>query len=125
MMFKMGLSTVLPSLRWFFSHSCHAPFTFDSTSNHMGTAHYFSKVSKQISKKQIVVNSMASIVELVKQGAGVAAVPLHAFENSTKHLHSMDLRVQGQIYLAYWKYESWPRYMKEFFDILEESKFKS
>lgn len=76
---------------------------------------------KKRSQKTIVVNSMTTILKLVRKGVGIAIVPDHTVEKDM-NLHSYDLKgLQKQhIHLSSLNFKSMPEHIKALVDIIKK-----
>jgi DNA-binding transcriptional LysR family regulator len=76
---------------------------------------------KKRSQKIIVVNSITTILKLVKKGVGIAIVPDHTVEPEMK-LHSYDVKgLQKQhIHLSSLNLKAMPDYLKTLMDIIKK-----
>ncbi len=92
------------------------PWVVYSTSDHLF------KLSKEHSKTVIVVQSITSIINLVKAGAGVAIVPDHALRPGHK-LFTAELAEfkNPGIYMTSLNYKTWPGKIKEFMEAIKSA----
>lgn len=82
---------------------------------------HFFKVYKKRSNRIIQVNSMTTILQLVKSNVGIAIVPDHLIKNSDK-LQQYDIKNASQhsttIYMATLNYKNMPSHLKNFKDLI-------
>jgi DNA-binding transcriptional LysR family regulator len=78
---------------------------------------------KKRSSKTIVVNSITTILKLVKRGVGIAIVPDHTVDADMK-LNSYDLKgMQKQnIHLSSLNFKTMPEHLKQLVDIVKRTK---
>jgi len=76
---------------------------------------------KNRSHKTIVVNSITTILKLVRKGVGIAIVPDHTVDPEMK-LHAYDLKglTKQHIHLSSLNFKSMPEHMKELVDVIKK-----
>ena len=79
------------------------------------------QLHKKRSNKIIVVNSITTILKLVKRGVGIAIVPEHTIDQDF-HLKSYDLKglQKGFIHLSSLNFKSMPEHIKQLVDVIKK-----
>ncbi len=77
---------------------------------------------KRLSPRFIQVNSMTAVVNLVRQGLGIAIVPTHILGNDTTLIRQKIPRFKNPaIYLSTHRYEFVPAYLKPMLELLRQA----
>lgn len=78
-------------------------------------------LNKKRSNKTIVVNSITTILKLVRKGVGIAIVPDHTVEPEM-HLKTYDLKglQKGNIHLSSLNFKTMPAHIKQLVDIIQK-----
>ena len=80
---------------------------------------FLKKASRKLSTRFIRVNSVESIIRLVKNGLGIAIVPSHLLtDKKNLKTYQMDKIKQGQVYLALPNYKNMPKVFQKIVDHL-------
>lgn len=82
---------------------------------------HFSFQSQQI----VRINSMTSILKLVKEGVGIAVVPSHMlYADQSLYKLSMSNGDASSVYITMLNYERMPTYLKQFYSFITEKRKK-
>ncbi|MEM7646475.1 MAG: LysR substrate-binding domain-containing protein, partial [Pseudomonadota bacterium] len=82
---------------------------------------FLKKVSKKISPRFLKVNSVASIMEFVRLGAGVAVIPSHLVQaKSDLFVKKLDQLGRGKIYLSLPNYRMMPKVIQALVDHISD-----
>lgn len=79
------------------------------------------QLNKKRSNKIIVVNSITTILKLVKRGVGIAIVPEHTIDQD-QHLKTYDLKglQKGYIHLSSLNFKTMPEHIKQLVDVIKK-----
>lgn len=78
------------------------------------------KISAIASESVVVVNSITTIVNLVKNNVGIAIVPDHALKNSNGlNMYPLKDQKKSNIYMSSLNYKVLPNYIKEITDLIK------
>lgn len=86
-----------------------------------GESDYFFDFFKKHSKRTIMVESITSMIKLVKEGVGIAVVPTHSVRDEKLWTHDIKGIKRPQIYLSTLNYQSLPKYLKQLTDIVKKN----
>lgn len=78
-----------------------------------GESDYFFDIYKKHSSRTIMVESITSIIKLVKDGVGVAIVPSHTILDEKLRTYDVKGIKRPQIYLSTLNYQTLPKYLEQ------------
>jgi DNA-binding transcriptional LysR family regulator len=79
------------------------------------------QIYKKKSHQIIVVNSMTSILRLVKSGVGIAIVPDHTLGENDLHIYELKGLKKQHIHLSSLNLKRPPNYLKEILDLIKKN----
>lgn len=78
-----------------------------------GESDYFFDFFKKHSKRTIMVESITSMIKLVKEGVGIAVVPTHSVKDEKLWTHEIKGIKRPQIFLSTLNYQAFPKYLDQ------------
>lgn len=85
-----------------------------------GESDYFFDLYKKHSNRTIMVESITSIIKLVKEGIGVAVVPSHTIKDEKLTTYDVKGVKRPQIFLSTLSYQTLPKYLQQLTEIVKK-----
>lgn len=81
---------------------------------------HFFQLFKKRSEKTIVVNSITTILKLVRKGVGIAIVPDHTVDDKNLRVYDLKGLQKQHIHLSSLNFKSMPEHIKQLVDIIKK-----
>jgi DNA-binding transcriptional LysR family regulator len=85
-----------------------------------GESDYFFNYFKKHSNRTVMVESITSMIKLVKEGVGIAVVPTHSVKDERIWSHEIKGIKRPQIFLSTLNYQTLPKYLDQLIDIVKK-----